>query len=99
MPACRAVFVADRLGKGAPGRGGGEARRAVLPSVLASSRGGGLHARKLECFLFSLKVYILRNSLLVQWLGLSLSRAQVQSLVGELRSRKLCSQKKKQKTV
>ena len=48
----------------------------------------------------SLKNPRLGNSLAIQWLGLDAltAGAQVQSLVRELRSHKLCSGAKKQKT-
>ena len=96
VPASRALFVVGRLGKGAPGRGGGvRCTELCFPVWQPLATGGCFHAREQKCFLFSLKVYNLRNYLLAQRLGLSLSRAQVQSLVGELQSRKLCSQKKK----
>ena len=47
----------------------------------------------------TLKVNGLGNSLVVQWLGLSafIVGAQVQSLVRELRSHKLCSVAKRKK--
>ena len=45
----------------------------MLASAAASSRRGCLTVRELKCFLFPLKVYILRNSLQVLRLGLGAS--------------------------